>query len=395
VDWYINQLRHATNNAGTIDLLLSADKIMGDKRNALRYDENSKFKNRTLDLKEVVKFMGNDNAEAKNLKSGENYIPTTKFKITVDSAAIVNNDLVADELKDDVVSLMTFDLKNKTLLKNDLMVLDIVASNISKRPICFAITVSPDAFLGMEKYFMQTAMAHRLTPIEFDGNGYNKEMNTNVMYDLMINNQEKFTYGGLEKGKPMYIDPSSLGSAMTSKYINYQQLAGKLIEEKMNLEAQGKQMLGRDSSNAEFKEVGDELMQQTSEKEQMALTVLDMMMKKFPSTSLPYDYNMINAANYYQLLGQNETAIGIVNSLSEICMQDLEYYYKMYSAGPVAQQQYSGDTRDAERCLGNGINIAKKAGDTNLADGLQKRWDMLRAENNIPNEKQAPKPQFP
>ena len=45
------------------------------------------------------------------------------------------------------------------------MVLDIIAGNINKRPICFAITVSPDAYMGAEKYFMQTGMVYRLTPV--------------------------------------------------------------------------------------------------------------------------------------------------------------------------------------------------------------------------------------
>jgi hypothetical protein len=57
---------------------------------------------------------------------------------------------------------MRFELNKQTLLKNDLMVLDIIAGNISKRPICFAITVSPDSFLGSEKYFMQTGMVYRI-----------------------------------------------------------------------------------------------------------------------------------------------------------------------------------------------------------------------------------------
>ena len=60
VDWYINHLRHATNDAGVVDLLLDQDKVFGDKRNSVRYNDKSKFRDRELDLKDMVLFMGSD-----------------------------------------------------------------------------------------------------------------------------------------------------------------------------------------------------------------------------------------------------------------------------------------------------------------------------------------------
>ena len=57
VDWYINHLRHATNDAGVVDLLLDQDKVFGDKRNSVRYNDKSKFRDRELDPKDMVLFM--------------------------------------------------------------------------------------------------------------------------------------------------------------------------------------------------------------------------------------------------------------------------------------------------------------------------------------------------
>lgn len=386
VDWYINQLRHATNDAGKVDLLLGPEKILGDKRNAIRFDKNSKFKNRTLDLKEMVLFMGNDKQEALNAQ-GENYIPSQNIQVTVDSASVAVNNVVDESLKSRIVNEMNFTLKNTTLLKNDLMLLDIVASNISKRPICFAITVSPDANLGLDKYFMQTGMAYRVTPVENEGNGFNKAANTDITYDLLVNHEELFNYGGVETGKKMHLDPSSEGSILTSKYVNYQQLAGDLIQEKMNYEQQASQMLSlqKDSS---LNEVGKGLQELAKERSAMALTVMDLMMKNFPASSFPYDYNMINAANYYQMLGSNEKALEILKALKEICLDDLEYYYKMYNNSAenfLTRMQYESDMRDAERCLASAINIAKKANDTELSTSIQQEWNSLRTSNNLPS----------
>lgn len=386
VDWYINQLRHATNDAGKIDLLLGPEKILGDKRNAIRFDNNSKFKNRTLELKEVVLFMGNDKAEAFNAQ-GENYIPSQSLKITVDSASVANNNVVDELLKNRIVHEMQFTMKNTTLLKNDLMLLDIVASNISNRPICFAITVAPDAFLGLDKYFMQTGMAYRLTPVEIEGSGYNKQVNTDITYDLLINHSDRFNYGGLEKGKPMHLDPSSRGSALTAKYVNYQQLAGDLLQEKLNYETQASQMLGAQGDTS-LNEVGRGLQDMAKERGTMALTVLDTMMQEFPQSSFPYDYNMINAANYYQILGNNEKALEIIRALKAICLDDLKYYYLMYNNSAesfLTRVQYETDMRDAERCMASAVNIAKKAGDTELSTAIQTEWNTLRTSNNLPS----------
>ncbi|MBP9549726.1 MAG: DUF2723 domain-containing protein [Chitinophagales bacterium] len=386
VDWYINQLRHATNDAGKIDLMLGADKILGDKRNAIRFDQNSKFKNRTLDLKEVVLFMGNDKQEALNAQ-GENYIPSQNLKVTIDSASVAGNNVVDESLKNRIVKELNFTLKNTTLLKNDLMLLDIIASNISKRPICFAITVSPDAYLGLDKYFMQTGMAYRVTPVENEGNGFNRSVNTDITYDLLVNHQELFNYGGVENGEKMHLDPSSEGSILTSKYVNYQQLAGDLIQEKMNYEQQATQMLSQ-QTDISLNEVGNGLQETAKERGAMALTVMDLMMEKFPASSFPYDYNMINAANYYQMLGNNEKALEIVKALKEICLDDLAYYYAMYNNSAdnfLTRVQYESDMRDAERCLASAVNVAKKANETELSASIQQEWNSLRTSNNLPS----------
>lgn len=377
VDWYINQLRHATNDAGKIDLLLGYNKIVGDKRNAVRYDAKSKYGNRVVDLKEAVLFMGNDSPEAMSATSGENYIPSLKLKVTVDSAAVAQNNLVPEDMKANIASSLPFDLKNKTLLKNDLMTMDIIASNISKRPICFAITVTPDAYLGLEKYFMQRCMVWQIAPVMINGSGMNRTMDQDDMYDLLVNSN-KFTYGGIEKGEKINIESSSLGSAMTAKYVNYQQLAGNYVEDALNAEAQAKQMLSRDSSNAGMKEVGDQLMTESKEKKEKAGVVLDKMLEKFPNSSLPYDYNMINAANYYQLIGNKDKAMDIINILAPKALEDLKYYYNLIKVGAMTNI-IDDDRQDAERCLSNSIAITSKAGDTASADKYQQQWDSLRS----------------
>ena len=383
VDWYINHLRHATNDAGVVDLLLDQDKVFGDKRNSVRYNDKSKFRDRELDLKDMVLFMGSDKAEALDA-DGDNYLPSLHARVTVDSAAVADKDLVPEHLKGNITTIH-IDINNKTLLKNDLMVLDIIAGNINKRPICFAITVSPDAYMGAEKYFMQTGMVYRLTPVEIDGRGMGREVGEEVTYDLLINHAELFTYGGIERHLNMNLDPSSLGSAMTAKYVMYQQLAANLVQDKLDKEAQAA-LMRADSSRTDMLEVAEGLEAEAAQSQEMAVTVLNKMMEQFPEEVLPYDYNMVNAASYYQILGETEQSLKIVRSLSETVLDDLAYFYYLYNKpadGYVCRSQYAADQRDAERCVGSLINIARKDGDSELSDSIKKRWEMLQAEFNI------------
>ncbi|MBK8488524.1 MAG: hypothetical protein IPL48_12120 [Bacteroidetes bacterium] len=141
-------------------------------------------------------------------------------------------------------------------------------------------------------------------------------------------------------------------------------------------------------TDTSLNEVGNGLQELAKERGEMALTVMDLMMEKFPASSFPYDYNMINAANYYQILGNNEKALEIVKALKEICLDDLAYYYTMYNNSAdnyLTRVQYESDMRDAERCLASAVNVAKKANETELSTSIQQEWNSLRTSNNLPS----------
>ena len=397
VDWYINQLRHATNETQPIQLILSSDKILGDKRNQIVSNEKSRYKTNTMELSEFIKFIGTDDPKlqiySEGLEDYFNYMPTQNLRITIDPETMKKNDIVPDNIAQDTKKELNFNLKRNTLLKNDLMTLDIVASNINTRPICFAISVTGDSHLGLEKYLMQRNMVYQLMPVEMENekslmDGYRKNMNTDIQYDLLVNQKEKFTYGGVEKGGKMYIDPSGYGSILTTKYLNYFELVKSLNEERLYLDAQARQMM-TDTVNEEYDEVGKELMQQSAEKKQKALQVLDMMLTLFPNSSVPYDYNMVNVAQVYEQLGNKEKALEIVRTMEARTFDELEYYYKMTQNDRFTADMFEQDKYQAETCVYFSTELAKKAGDAEYADALNSKWENLRLKYGIlaPNER--------
>jgi len=397
VDWYINQLRHATNDSKAIPLTLSSDKIIGDKRNQIVDNDKSKFKNQTMELSEVIKFIGQDDPKfqiySEGLDDYFNYVPTKKFKITIDADAMKKNNIVPESMVEAMKKELTFDLKRGTLLKNDLMTLDIVANNINTRPICFAISVTGESHLGMEKYLMQRNMVYQLMPVEMENDksvmdGYRKQMNTDIQYDLLVNQKDKFTYGGVERGGKMYVDPSGMGSILTAKYMNYFELVKSLDEERQYLEAQARQMM-TDTVNLEYDEVGQQLMKESAEKKEKMLTVLSLMDQLFPASSIPYDFNMINVAQVYQRLGENEKAMDIVKSMKVRVMSELEYYYKMTQQSTLTASMFEDDKLRSETWVYYTIDLSRKAGDADFSQALDKEWETLRMKYGIlaPNER--------
>lgn len=399
VDWYINQLRHATNDSKPIALTLSEDKILGDKRNQIVTNDKSKYRNQTMELADFINFIGQDDPKyqiySEGLEDYFSYMPTNKVKITLDAESMKKNGIVPESLQGEMRRVLNFDLKNRTLLKNDLMTLDIVANNIQERPICFAISVTSDSHLGMEKYLMQRNMVYQLMPVESENakgqmDGFRKNMDTDIQYDLLVNQKDKFTYGGIEEGKKMYIDPSGNGSLLTAKYLNYYELVKSLDEERRYLQAQARQMM-TDTVNQEYNEVGQQLMKESAEKKEKMLTVLDLMMQLFPDSSLPYDYNMVNVAQTYEQLGENEKAIQILQVLLPRTMDELEYYYQMSRKSVLTASMFEQDQMRAETCVYYAIEIAKKAGDNAYSEKISGEWDALRLKYAIlaPNERRG------
>jgi tetratricopeptide (TPR) repeat protein len=241
----------------------------------------------------------------------------------------------------------------------------------------------------MEKYLMQRNMVYQLLPVEIENqksqmDGFRKNMNTDIQYNLLINEKEKFTYGGVERGKRIYIDPSGYGSILTTKYLNYLELAKSLNDERLYLEAQASQMM-KDSLNAEFAEVGRGLQQQSREKKDKAIATLDRMIELFPDSSVPYDNNMINVAQLYYQLGQQEKALNIIKTMSDRNISELEYFYKMANLSDFTAEMFSVDTRQAESAVYLSIDLAEKCGDAQFSEMVQAKWEALRAKYALPS----------
>jgi hypothetical protein len=188
IDWYINQMRYKVNESAPIDVIWSADKIEGGKRDYIRFFEREGLtdQNRYVDLYSLMNdFVGSDDQAAQvQMQDGTwmNYLPVKKVSVPVDIAKVRKNGTV--EATDSVATDIRFEIPKELLLKNDMAVLNIIAANKWDRPIYFT---SPFGELGFGQYLRNEGQSYRLVPVA----GQNM-VNARASYEVLKN---KFAFG--------------------------------------------------------------------------------------------------------------------------------------------------------------------------------------------------------
>jgi hypothetical protein len=185
IDWYINQLRYKVNKSDSMDVIWSPQQIIGENRQYLQYAPPDNIPQENYyDLYDVMKTV---------LGQGDNVnsFPVKKFKVPVDTALVRKNGTVN---ADDVLSGdMRFELPVNGLTRDQLIILNIIASNGWKRPIYFT---SPYDQLGFQNYLRKDGISYRLVPVT------NSRINTDWMYNVLMT---KFTNGHADI-KGVYFD---------------------------------------------------------------------------------------------------------------------------------------------------------------------------------------------
>ncbi len=109
---------------------------------------------------------------------------------------------VKPEDADKIVPYIDIKLKGNSILKSQLIVLDILAHNNWERPIYFVTGYHNDAF-GLEEYFQLEGLAYRLVPIKSENKSWLEygRIDTDILYENMM---KKFEWGGANDERSKY-----------------------------------------------------------------------------------------------------------------------------------------------------------------------------------------------
>lgn len=292
-DWYINQMKRKVYDSDPVPFTLGEDKYRQGTRDVSFLDESRNTGQVHVNVEQIINFMTTDK-DMRTVNSGEvvSVIPTKNFSVPVDKDLVIANGTVTEADSANIVDQLEWRINRSYLLKNNLMQLDLLATNKWERPIYFAVTTGPDSYINLDSYFRLVGLAYQLVPIKAPASA-NPNMygsvNTEVMYDNVMN---KFKWGGMDSDKQIYMDENNL--RMTNNIrLQFANLADQLIVE---------------------------------EKIEKARAILDKSIEVMPNHNVPFDRLMLPIIENYYKIGDNEKANAILEIVFDRFAEDFEYY---------------------------------------------------------------------
>jgi tetratricopeptide (TPR) repeat protein len=229
-DWYIDQMKRASYDAAPIPSSLEHDDYRTGTRDYLAYQK--RYKNEVVGLKSVLDYIRTHGKETVRTQNGTMQVhifPAKKIRLAVNKE--IAKTFVPEEHHNKIVDEIQFKVKGNNVMKNKLMVFDILANFNWERPIYFATTVGRDNFMGLEKYFQLEGLAYRLVPYVTPISRHwllgpqTGAVNTDKMYDLLVN---QFEWGGLNN-PDLYFDETNTRMVMGFRSF-YARLAESLAQ---------------------------------------------------------------------------------------------------------------------------------------------------------------------
>ena len=319
-DWYVHQLARKIYDSDALPLTLTPEQYNKGINEAIPFYEMSKDR---LTLKEVIDFIATEDDRAKiSLQSGEkvHFLPTRHLTIPVDSTYMVKNNLVPKYMQGNIVKSVDWDVKSNYLYKNDLMLLDFLATNMWERPLYFVSPSSVSNVLDIEKYCHQEGFVSRFLPVI--AKGYIEGlggMDTEGSYDILIN---KCKWGNLNDPK-VYVDRESYRTSMMPKQ-NFIRLARQLLDEG---------------------------------KKDMAIKTVDKCIEVFPNNKITFDYYMMQFAEVYYKSDALAKGNQLVETLATIYEGNVNYYT---SLRPEFVANYQSDIEQSIAVLDRLSSMAKE-----------------------------------
>ena len=316
-DWYIDQMTRPAYSSPALPITWPRIDYVSGTNEYVRVQPD--FKQQVLDFyrqnpEEARSTFGDDPFEIHNImkywvrsKDENNHvIPTDTIFVNIDKEAVRHSGMLL--LSDSIPSRMAISLKGKNgLMKNDLMMLELIANCNWTRPLYVATTVGKENFMNLSENFIQEGLAYRITP-------FNTAKPTNVSYDRISFDKEKmyknimtrFRWGNVSM-KGFYMDETILRMCYTHRR-TIADLALQFIQD------------------------GDK---------QKALNLLRKADKELPDYNVPTSYmgGSGQMAQAYLMLGQKKDGERILNAMWKDNAQYVRFYCSLDAKGFKMSQQ--------------------------------------------------------
>jgi hypothetical protein len=341
-DWYVDQMKNRSYESAPLPITLPTKKYYDGINNQVFIIDKTKD---PVDISTVIDFVKSDNSATKVQVSPTeilDIIPSRIIRIPVDKAKVLASGTVKPEDADKIVPYIDIKLKGSSILKSQLIVLDILAHNNWERPVYYVTGYHNDA-LGLEEYFQLEGLAFRLVPIKSANKNWLEygRIDPDILYENMM---KKFAWGGANK-KGVDIDYNHKRTLIVVKArLNYARLAKSLVNEGKN---------------------------------EKAIETLNYCMDAMPLDKIPYDPYMPDIIEAYFAAGATDKAVEMSKAFSDYYYKRLDYFLKqkpfiVSSAEFEVQTALQYTSRVANACTG--------AGKTELGDEITRKLESYYGE---------------
>nr|MDQ3102033.1 hypothetical protein [Bacteroidota bacterium] len=351
-DWYVDQMRRQAYESDPVPFEMAPEKYRQGTRDVVALIPQGD-KQQYRDLDEMMAFITNDrNLQQIFTRGGKDaWFPTDRFSLDADSAQVFSSGTL--QAGDTAwIPEVNWQIKRQVLLKNHLMVLDLLANFNWQRPIYFAVTTGPDSYIDLQDYFQLEGLTYRLVPV-FSPNK-NPNLNGRVATDIMFDNvTNKFLWGNMDTEEEIYLDENILRMT-TNLRLQLSSLAEQLIAE------------GRTED---------------------AGVILDISLEKMPERNVPFDRIMLPTIEAYYAIGEVEKGNHLSERLFTIMEENLNWHI---SLAPRFASQMSNDMAIAHAVMGR-LMTTTAAHDTTLGNALEDRFKLIEAayESKVAEMQQA------
>lgn len=332
-DWYIDQMKRKAYDSDPVPFGLEHEQYLNGLRDVVYINDRI---NDYAEVGQAIDFVASTDQRTR-IQVGQNewidYLPTNKFVLKVDSATVVNNGTVKPQDADKIVKEIRFTIKKSRIMKNELMILDLLANNNWERPIYFVSTAG-DGNIGLENFLQEEGFAYRLVPISTPSQGYLEvgRIDSDIMYKKLM---EEYVWGNMND-PDIYIDYTTDRTTSVIKIRNkFNRLAKQLLVEGKN---------------------------------EKAIEVLDRCMELMPSHNFKYDLFVLDIIESYYAAGAKDKAAVIIEEFAKTTQQEINYLFSIPSKY-LASLDY--EQRLAFHYMQRLSEMARKNGNVELAEKTQ------------------------
>jgi len=225
VDWYIDKLRAKVNESPPIKMTITPEAYRGKNNNQLFFFNQGKTSGaeveRPLNIFDEFKFINSKkNVLQDNQGNEQNFTRSKNLYIPIDRNKAISAGL-ASSSDSTIVDRIPIRFTKGFMSKDELAILDLLASNIYDRPIYFAVTCKNEKLMKLNDYMQLEGLGLRLVPNKSKGEqeslliyGSGK-MDAEKAYDNIMN---KWKWGNFDK-HDVYVNRSYAAEVQAMKMV--------------------------------------------------------------------------------------------------------------------------------------------------------------------------------